>query len=180
MMFPPVEKLRVLYDADTIRARVRELAGQIDALYGNEPLVVVCVLKGAFLFFSDLVRELSISPELDFVRLASYGNGTESSCSVAFTKDIEVSIEGKHVLIVEDIIDSGSSMHFLLRQLEAGGARSLRVAVFIDKRERREFPVRADFVGFALTSGFIVGYGLDYAEHYRALPAIYCIPDGNS
>lgn len=113
MMFPPVEKLRVLYDADTIRARVRELAGQIDALYGNEPLVVVCVLKGAFLFFSDLVRELSISPELDFVRLASYGNGTESSCSVAFTKDIELSIEGKHVLIVEDIIDSGRSMHFL-------------------------------------------------------------------
>ena len=165
MMFPPVEKLRVLYDADTIRARVRELAGQIDALYGNEPLVVVCVLKGAFLFFSDLVRELSISPELDFVRLASYGNGTESSCSVAFTKDIELSIEGKHVLIVEDIIDSGRSMH---------------VAVLIDKRERREFPVRADFVGFALTSGFIVGYGLDYAEHYRALPAIYCIPDGNS
>lgn len=179
-MFSLVEQLRVVYDENAIRTRVRELAAEIDALYQDEPLVIVCVLKGAVLFFSDLVRALTISPELDFVRLASYGKETKSGSTVAFTKDLELPIEGKHVLIVEDIIDSGRSMDFLLRQLGARGAKSLRIAALIDKTERREVPVHADFVGFAVPSGFIVGYGLDYAEHYRALPAVYCMPeDGN-
>lgn len=180
MMFPSVEQLRIVYDESVIRARVRELAAEIDAAYRDEPLVVVCVLKGAIFFFSDLVRALTISPELDFVRLASYGDGMQSKRNVAFTKDLELSIEGKHVLIVEDIIDSGHSMDFLLKQLGARGAKSLRLAALIDKAERREVPVHADFVGFALPVGFIVGYGMDYAEHYRALPAVYCLPDGNN
>ena len=175
-MFSPVEHLRIVYDENMIRTRVRELAKEIDSLYGDEPLVIVCVLKGAFLFFSDLVRALTISPELDFVRLASYGEGMKSGGTVSFTKDIELSLEGKHVLIVEDIIDSGRSMDFLLRQLSARGAKSLKIAALIDKKERREVPVHADFVGFALPAGVIVGYGLDYAERYRALPAVYCLP----
>ena len=99
-MFSPVEHLRIVYDENMIRTRVRELAKEIDSLYGDEPLVIVCVLKGAFLFFSDLVRALTISPELDFVRLASYGEGMKSGGTVSFTKDIELSLEGKHVLIV--------------------------------------------------------------------------------
>lgn len=169
-------RMRLVYDEETIARRVRELAAEIDALYGDEPLVIICVLKGAFMFFSDLVKNLTSSPELDFVRLASYGHETTSSRNVAFTKDVEISLQGKHVLVVEDIVDSGHTMDFLLRQLGTRGARSLRLAVLLDKQERRQVPVLAHFVGFALPSGFIVGYGLDYAERFRALPALYEIP----
>ena len=118
------------------------MAGEISTLYKDEPLVVVCVLKGAFMFFSDLVRHLTCKPELDFVRLASYGSAAQRSKTITFTKDVEIPLEGKHVLIVEDIVDTGHSMDFLYRQ-------------------------------FTLPSGFVVGYGLDYAESYRELPAIY-------
>ena len=147
-----ITNLKPLISEEAIQTRVKEMAGEISTLYKDEPLVVVCVLKGAFMFFSDLVRHLTCKPELDFVRLAS---------------------EGKHVLIVEDIVDTGHSMDFLYRQFQARGARSLRLAVLVDKNERREVPVTSHFVGFALPSGFVVGYGLDYAESYRELPAIY-------
>ena len=150
-------RMRLVYDEETIARRVRELAAEIDALYGDEPLVIICVLKGAFMFFSDLVK-------------------TAGSSNVAFTKDVEISLQGKHVLVVEDIVDSGHTMDFLLRQLGTRGARSLRLAVLLDKQERRQVPVLAHFVGFALPAGFIVGYGLDYAERFRALPALYEIP----
>ena len=170
------DKMRLLYDKESIQQRVKELAAEIDTLYKDEPLVIICVLKGAFMFFSDLVRYLTISPEVDFVRLASYGKGTESSQNIAFTKDVETSLTGKHVLIVEDIIDTGYSMDFLLRQLAARGAQSLRLAVLVDKQQRRRVPVSPHFIGFALPAGFIVGYGLDYAERFRTLPAIYEIP----
>lgn len=173
------DRMRLLYDSDSIARRVRELAAEIDALYAAEPLVMICVLKGAFMFFSDLVKNLTISPELDFVRLASYGNGTTSSRNVSLTKDVETSLTGKHVLVVEDIVDSGHTMDFLLKQLAARGPRSLRLAALLDKKERRELPVLAHFVGFALPAGFIVGYGLDYAERFRALPALYEIPCGD-
>lgn len=168
--------LRLVYSEDVIQQRVKELAADIDTLYGDEPLVIICVLKGAFMFFSDLVSKLTISPELDFVRLASYGEGKGSSRNISFTKDVEISLTGKHVLVVEDIVDTGLSMDFLFRQLAARGAQSLRLAVMIDKNERREVQIFPDFTGFALPEGFIVGYGLDYAERYRALPAIYEIP----
>lgn len=171
-----LEKMYVVYGKAAIHKRVRELAGEIDALYGDEPLVIICVLKGAFMFFSDLVRELTISPCIDFVRLASYGEGTEREQNIAFTKDVEISLTDKHVLVVEDIIDTGYTMDFLFRQLGARGARSVRLAVLVDKQERRKVPILAHFVGFALPAGFIVGYGLDYAERFRALPEIYEIP----
>lgn len=165
--------LKPLFTEEQIRIRLDQLAGQINTLYADEPLVVVCVLKGAFMFFSDLVKRLTCQPELDFVRLASYGRETASAKAINFTKDVEISLEGKHVLIVEDIVDTGHSMDFLLRQLAARGARSLRLAVLLDKHERREVPVTAHFVGFTLPAGFVVGYGLDYAERYRELPALY-------
>lgn len=168
-----IKNLRVLISEEAIQNRVKEMAQEINALYKDEPLVVVCVLKGAFMFFSDLVRHLECRPQLDFVRLASYGQDSKSSRNITFTKDVEISLEGKHVLIVEDIVDTGHSMDFLLRQFQARGARSLRLAVLLDKHERREVPVTTHFIGFALPRGFVVGYGLDYAETYRELPAIY-------
>ena len=169
-----VKELKHICDEERIRARVAELAAEISAIYDGEALVVVCVLKGGFMFFSDLIRRLE-GPlvEADFVRLASYGRSATSSRTVSFIKDVELSLAGKHVLVVEDIVDTGHTMDFLLRQFAARGAKSLRLAVMVDKQERREVPVTADFTGFALSGGFIVGYGLDYAERYRELPAIY-------
>lgn len=164
--------LKPLITEEAIQQRVDEIAKEINELYAGEPLVVVCVLKGAFMFFSDLVKRLTGRPELDFVRLASYG-GQTSSTTISFTKDVELHLEGKHVLIVEDIIDTGHSMDFLFRQLAARGARSLRLAVLVDKHERRIVPVTAHFVGFSVPGGFLVGYGLDCAEQYRELPALY-------
>jgi hypoxanthine phosphoribosyltransferase len=174
-----VKELRQIYGEEQIQTRVAEMAAEISRLYDGEELVVICVLKGAFMFFSDLARRLK-GPrvEADFVRLASYGGSSASSRTVSFVKDVELSLAGKHVLIVEDIVDTGYTMDFLLRQFAARGAKSLRLAVMVDKQERREVPVRADFTGFALSGGFIVGYGLDYAERYRELPAIFeAIPE---
>ncbi|MDL2271636.1 hypoxanthine phosphoribosyltransferase [Desulfovibrio sp. OttesenSCG-928-I05] len=164
--------LRVVYPSEVIAARVEKVAQEINARYKDEPLVMVCVLKGAFMFFSDLVKLIDVHPEIDFVRLASYGMQS-SGGAITFSKDIDISIKDKHVLIVEDVIDSGHTMDFLLKQFQARGAKSLRLAVLVDKQERREVDVQADFTGFVVNEGFIVGYGLDYAERYRELPAIY-------
>ena len=168
-----IKERKIVYTSDQIAERVRAMAAEIDAFYGDEPLVAVCVLKGAVFFFTDLVRAMRTENlELDFVRLSSYGKGTSSSRHVVFSKDVDCDITGKHVLIVEDVVDSGLSMQFLMRQFEARGARSLRLAALVDKNERREVDVRVDFAGFKLEEGFIVGYGLDCAEKYRALPDV--------
>ena len=156
-----IKERRIVFTAGQIAERVRAMAAEIDACYGDDPVVAVCVLKGAVFFFTDLVRAMrSENLELDFVRLSSYGRGTSSSRHVVFSKDVDCDIAGKHVLIVEDVVD------------EARGARSLRLAALVDKNERREADVRVDFAGFKLEEGFIIGYGLDYAEKYRALPDV--------
>lgn len=162
-----------VFSADEIQNRIKELGAIISADYADKPLVVVCVLKGAFMFFSDLVKEISIMPEVDFVRVASYGSGNESSRTISFTKDIELSVKDKHVILVDDIVDSGYTMAFLLRQFEARGAASIRISALVDKEERRETPITVDYPGFTLPSGFIVGYGLDYSERYRNLRAVH-------
>ncbi|WP_297825415.1 hypoxanthine phosphoribosyltransferase [uncultured Desulfovibrio sp.] len=168
-----VKELKTVFSPEQIAMRVRELAAEIDSLYGQEPLVAVCVLKGAFIFFSDLARSLhNQNMELDFIRLSSYGMSSSSSRHVILNKDVEVDIRGKHVLIVEDVVDSGYSMRFLLDRFAARQARSLRLAALVDKHERRQADVTVDFAGFRLNKGFIVGYGLDYAERYRTLPGI--------
>ncbi len=166
-------KLEEIYSQGQIAERIAYLAKEIARIYGDEPVVAVCVLKGAFAFFSDLVRAID-NPhlEVDFVRLSSYGMNSESSKHVIFSKDLETDIRNKHVLIVEDIVDSGYSMRFLLDQLLVRQPLSLRIAALVDKRERRSANVLVDFAGFVLESGFLVGYGLDYAERYRALPNI--------
>ena len=168
----PNESLTELYSSGDIAERVRDIAGRINQEYADKPLVMICVLKGAFMFFADLVRHINVSLELDFVRVASYGNQDETSGTISFTKDVEISLKGKDVLIVEDVVDSGLTMQFLTRQLEARGVNSLRIASLVDKVERRKVDVHVDYPGFVLSSGFIVGYGLDYAERYRELPAI--------
>jgi hypoxanthine phosphoribosyltransferase len=127
------------------------------------------------MFFSDLLKHVTVGPEIDFVRLASYGRNDTSCGTIHFSKDVELSLAGKDVVVVEDIVDSGRTMDFLLRTMKARDARSLRVAALVDKTERREMDVPIDFVGFSISSGFIVGYGLDYAERYRELPAIYTV-----
>jgi hypoxanthine phosphoribosyltransferase len=170
MMLLPTE---VLFSEEDIAQRIRELAENIDRFYAGKPLVMVCVLKGAFMFFSDLVKQVTLRPEIDFVRVASYGGSTVSSGSLHLTKDVEISLTDKHVLLVEDVVDSGRTADFLFRLMSARGAKSLRLAALIDKIERREVDVAVDFLGFPLASGFIVGYGLDYAEQFRGLPAIY-------
>jgi hypoxanthine phosphoribosyltransferase len=167
--------LRPLFDESAIGRRVADLARQIDACYGEEPLIMICVLKGACIFFSDLVRKLECRPVLDFVALSGYGNEACFSGGVTLHKDVSAGLEGKHVLVVEDIVDSGHSMRWLLDHLRDFRPRSLRLAALIDKRERREVPVDVDFFGFRVAGGFIVGYGLDYAEQYRELPALYTL-----
>ena len=168
-----IKELKVVYSEEQIQERVKELAAQINKDFEGKDLVVVCVLKGAFMFFSDLLKHLTVKPEIDFVRCASYGNSTSSSKTVSFTKDLEISIKGKHVLIVEDIVDTGHTISFLMSQLKARGAESLKLASVVEKVERREIDVVVDYPGFTLEKGFIVGYGMDYAEKYRELGAIY-------
>lgn len=171
------DHLKTVITSEAIARRVGELGAAISDIYKDQPLVMVCVLKGAFIFFADLVRAVSLRPELDFVRLASYGDQTMRKGQPQFSKDMDLSVAGKHVLVVDDIVDTGHSMQLLLDTLAARGAKSLRACALIDKRERREVDVTVDFSGFVLSSGFVVGYGLDYAEQYRHLSAVYELID---
>lgn len=164
--------LKEVISEEEIQKRIKELGKEISQVYEGEPLVVICTLKGAFLFFGDLVRNITCPHEVDFVRVASYGNSDTSSQTISFTKDIELNVEGKHVLIVEDIIDTGLTMEFLLNQFGARKAKSVKVATLLSKKARREKSISIDFVGFYINDGFLVGYGLDYAEKYRSLPSI--------
>lgn len=166
-------KMLPVIGADAIRRRVAELGAEITAHYQGKPLVCVCVLKGAFLFYADLMRHIRTPMEIDFVRLASYGAGTSRGRQTIFSKDMEVDIDGKHVLLVEDIVDTGRSAEFLMHVLQKRGAASIRICAFVDKNERREVGMTVDFAGFPIQKGFIVGYGMDYAEQYRELDAVY-------
>ncbi|MDR2604842.1 MAG: hypoxanthine phosphoribosyltransferase [Desulfovibrio sp.] len=163
----------VMFEAGVIQERVAQMAERITADYAGKDLLAVCVLKGAFMFFADLLRRIPLELETDFVRIRSYGAGDASSGRIELTKDVECAVTGRDVLIVEDIVDCGLSMDFLLREFRARGPKSLRLAALIDKVERRCVPVRVDYAGFVADAGFLVGYGLDYAEQYRTLPAIF-------
>lgn len=172
-MADPAMTLTPVFTREQIACRVASLADAINSTYGIEPLTAICVLKGAFMFFSDLVRCIpNPNLELDFVRLSSYGMNSESSKHITIQKDIELDIRDKHILIVEDIVDSGHTMRFFMDQLEARKPKSMALAALVDKVERREANVKVAFPGFCLPRGFIVGYGMDYAEHFRGLPDI--------
>jgi hypoxanthine phosphoribosyltransferase len=165
----------ILFSRDVIQKRVQELAGQISKDYAGRELIVIGILKGAFIFMADLIREISIPCRVDFARLASYGAGSESSGKVVMTKDIETSIKGKDILIVEDILDTGLTMQYFVDWLKERNPGSLKICVFLDKRKRRKVTFEADYVGFTIEDGFVVGYGLDFNEKYRFSPDIYVI-----
>ena len=167
---PPV--IRPVITRDQIQARLRELADQINKDYAGKELVLIGVLKGVFVFLADLVRLLDMPVRVDFVRLRSYGASSISSGAVEITKDVELPLGGRHVLVVEDIIDSGLTLEYLLRHLQKQKPQSVKVCCLTDKLERRSLSVPLDYVGFVVGKGFLVGYGLDYAEDHRQYPDI--------
>jgi hypoxanthine phosphoribosyltransferase len=171
--FVKMPELTPVLSREDIETAVAEVADRISADYRDRRPVLVGVLKGAFVFLSDLIRKLTIPVEIDFLRAASYGDGTVSSGKVCLTKPLEIDVAGKDVLVVEDIVDSGFTVQWLLEYLGGLGAASVKVCTLVDKRERRCANVCVDYACHVLKEGFLVGYGLDYAEDYRHLPAIY-------
>jgi hypoxanthine phosphoribosyltransferase len=161
-----------LVPAEDLQRRVRELAAEISRDYAGRDLVLVGVLKGAVLFLSDLMRHLDIPVEVDFMAVASYGSATKSSGVVRILKDLDAAIEGRDVLIVEDIVDSGLTLQYLLRNLNGRDPRSLEVCALLVKPERQKVELQAKYVGFEIPNRFAIGYGLDYAERYRNLPYV--------
>lgn len=169
-----MEELKVLFTPEEIRKRVEELALKIENDFPEEPLVLIGILKGSFIFLADLVRALKRKTlEIDFIRVKSYGYSDTSSGEVIITKDIEIPLDGKNVILVEDIVDTGITIDFLLKHLSLHKPKSIKICAFINKLERRKVEVSLDYVGFTVEGGFLVGYGLDYAERYRHLPGVY-------
>ena len=166
------ETVRVLISHKRIRERVRQMAQEIRRDFPNEPVHLVGVLKGSVLFLADLARELGGEVSFDFISVSSYGKGMDSTGEVKMNKDLDVSIEGRSVLVVEDILDTGLTLKYLLRLFEERKPKHLRVAVLLDKAERRIADVKADYTGFVIPNEFVVGYGLDYDERYRTLPDV--------
>ena len=162
----------ILVQPDELRRKVAELAGRISADYEGRELILVGVLKGAIFFLSDLMRELSIPCEVDFMAVASYGSVTQSSGVVRILKDLDMTIEDRHVLIVEDIVDSGLTLQYLLRNLAGRNPRSLEVCALLIKPERQKVDLKARYVGFEIPNRFAIGYGLDHGERYRNLPYV--------
>ena len=167
-------ELKLVYSAEHIAERVETVAREVNSVYGIKPVLALCVLKGAFIFCADLVRRIkNPSLELDFISLSSYGSNSFSSGKITNRKNLESDIKDRDVLIIEDIVDSGKTMEFLLEKLSKLQPASLRIATLLDKKERRQTNIDVAFSCFQPDKGFFVGYGLDYAEKYRSLPAIY-------
>lgn len=167
--------MRKLYDARAIARKVKELAGQITRTYEGEELLVIGILKGGFMFMSDLVRNIELPVKIDFARLSSYGTSDSPTGAVRIIDDVHESVAGRHVLVVDDIMDTGHSLLAFKRHLEGLMPASVRICTMIDKVSRREAPISPDFYGFRINGGFVVGYGLDFAEDYRALPELYVL-----
>jgi hypoxanthine phosphoribosyltransferase len=162
----------VLIDAETLHERVCSLGEAISKEYAERDLLLVSVLKGSIVFMADLIRAISIPHEIDFMATSSYGSGVSSSGAVRILKDLNTSIEGRNIILVEDIIDSGNTLSYLVRILQERQPASIRILTLLDKPDRREVDVAVDWTGFAIPNAFVVGYGLDYNEIYRNLPYI--------
>jgi hypoxanthine phosphoribosyltransferase len=169
---------RILISADRLSARVRELGREISRHYGDRTPVLVGVLKGAVVFLADLMRTIDVPVECDFIAVSSYGSSSRSSGIVKLIADLSASVEGRDVLIVEDIVDTGRTLAYLQRNLETRQPRSVRVCTLLDKADRREVPVALHHVGFTIPDDFVVGYGLDYAGLYRNLPYLAVLDIG--
>jgi hypoxanthine phosphoribosyltransferase len=172
-------KLKVLISADRIQTRIRELGDQISKDYPEGKLHLIGILKGAAFFLTDLARAIKRDVSIDFMGISTYGKGKTSSGEVKVTKDLDISLEGLDVLIVEDIVDSGITLNYLMHVLQQRKPRSLRIAALLDKPERRKRPVQVSYVGFAIPDQFVVGFGLDHAERYRNLDDV-CIVEETS
>jgi hypoxanthine phosphoribosyltransferase len=168
----PKESVRVLITAGRIQRRIQALAKEIRKDFDGERLHLVSVLKGGVFFLTDLARNIPGEVSFDFIAVSSYGQNTHSSGQVRLTRDLDSSIEGRTVIVVEDILDTGMTLQYLLRLFQQRKPKHLRVAVLLDKPERRIAAVRADYVGFSIPNEFVVGYGLDYSERYRNLPYV--------
>src|SRR5579862_9061346 len=174
------EHLRVLLRSAAIQRRVRAISREIARDFRGQRVHLVGVLKGASIFLSDLIRQIPLEVSLDFIAVSSYGSRKQSSGQVRLTKDLDTSIEGLNVILVEDILDSGLTLHYLQRILRQRKPRELRIAALLDKRRPRVKNVKADYVGFAIPDEFVVGYGLDYAERYRNLKDVCVLSPPNS
>ena len=159
----------VLIPEEKIRARIKEMAKQIENDYKGKTITVICILRGASVFFCDLVREINLDVRFEFMAVSSYGAGTTTSGEVRITKDLSTPLDGKDVIIVEDIIDSGSTLYYLKKMLEQRHPNSIKVCALLDKPSRRKVDFKGDYVGFEIEDKFVVGCGLDYAERYRNL-----------
>lgn len=169
--------LRKVLSKREIREAVERLGREIEREYRSRNPVLIGVLKGSFIFLADLVRTIRIPMEIDFIRAASYGRGTVSSGEVSILKDVELSIQGRDVILVEDIVDTGVTLKVICDHIKEKGPSSLKVCALIDKKVRREVDVDIDFVGLEVEGGFLVGYGLDCDERYRHLPEIYVLEE---
>lgn len=169
-MHQDVEK--ILYTEEALKQRVAELGAQITRDYQGKNLVVASVLRGSYIFMADLTRAIELPISVDFMAVSSYGAGTTSSGQVEIKKDLSDPIEGKDLLIVEDILDSGNTLYYLMDVLQARKPASIRICTLLDKPERRAKPITATYTGFTIPDAFVVGYGLDYAERYRNLPYV--------
>ncbi len=169
-------ELRILFSREQIAARVAELGRQISEDFAGESVVLVGVLKGATIFLSDLARQIELDSTFDFISVSSYGNEKQNSGEVRLLKDVDQSMEGKNVILIEDILDTGLTMCYLKKMIMAHHPKTFRIVALLDKRCRREQPIEADYVGYEIPDEFVVGYGMDYAERYRNLPDICVIP----
>lgn len=162
----------ILFSEEVLTKRIKELASEISADYKGKELVVVGILKGSVIFAAELIKNISIPCEIDFMAVSSYGNSTETSGVVRILKDLDSNIEGKDILIVEDIVDTGVTLAYLLKYLKARKANSIEIVALLNKQARRVSDLEVKYIGFEVPDGFIVGYGIDYAEKYRNLPFI--------
>ncbi|TML53390.1 MAG: hypoxanthine phosphoribosyltransferase [Actinobacteria bacterium] len=167
----------MLIDKEALSARIGELGAEISADYQGRDLLLIGVLKGAVFFMADLMRKLTIPCEVDFMAISSYGASTDSSGVVRILKDLDINIEGRHVLVVEDIIDSGLTLSYLMRNLESREPATLEVCALLTKPDRREIEVPVRYVGFEIPNRFVIGYGLDFGERYRNLPYVAVLSD---
>jgi hypoxanthine phosphoribosyltransferase len=168
----PKELSRILLDTETLQSRIAELGAEISRDYADQELIVLCVLKGSALFTVDLIKHLDLRVALDFISISSYGEATKSTGAVKMVKDIEEDIKGKHVLVVEDIVDTGLTLDYLKRSLSMREPASLKICSLLSKPARRKIELPIDYLGFTIEDHFVVGYGLDYLSFYRNLPYI--------
>ncbi len=167
----------ILIEPDALQERVAALGREVSADYASRDLLLIGVLKGAVFFMADLMRHVTVPCEVDFMAISSYGASTDSSGVVRILKDLDINIEGRHVLVVEDIIDSGLTLSYLMRNLEARGPASLEICALLTKPDRREMDVPVRYIGFEIPDRFVIGYGLDFAERYRNLPYVAVLSD---